>query len=105
MADSAVTAQPETRRFARLRDKPDPETKWECVHLPFSSPEKTERAYLLLKEFEGCWIKADAITVRLIEVRRPPDATLLAWNDSWHWCSMNVFFSLYLPLAEPSLPE
>lgn len=94
-------------RYTKLRDKPKPETKWELVHSPFSPPEETERAYLILKEFEGCWIKADAIGARLISIKRPPAWTLLAWNNSWHWCAMNVFFSLYLPLAEPdpSLPE
>ena len=89
-----------------LTEKPLPQSiEWYCVLKSHSPLNDVQEACAVLKKFEGYWIKADAIVCKLIEVKMPPGYTLVTWENNWHWCPLNICYSLFVPVGETHWPR
>lgn len=66
---------------------------------------QSQEAARFLKEYEGYFVRCDAIIVRLVRVKEPPEFSCVSINDNYFdYFSLGKVFDIYLPLPHP-LPE
>jgi len=72
---------------------------WERVLLNMDDKNKIEDSCVLLKYFEGCFIKIDGIICTLKYVKTPPSFSCVLFEGGGiQWFAFGSYFNIYLPL-------
>ncbi len=73
--------------------------EWERVLLKIGNKQKMEELCVLLKHFEGCFVKVDGIICKLKKVEIPPAWSCILFDDGGlQWFALGSYFDIYLPL-------
>ncbi len=94
------------RRYRKIRDKRFLEKirggPWECVLSRENDDKKVlEDSCILLKHFNGCFIKADGIICRLEEAKLSPAWSCILLDDGGiHLFTLGDYFNIYLPVKK-----
>ncbi len=72
---------------------------WERVLSRENNKQEIENSCILLKHFEGCFIKIDGIICTLEYVKTPPSwSCVLFEGGGMQWFAFGDYFDVYLPL-------
>lgn len=76
--------------------------QWECVLYRENTDKKVlEDSCILLKHFNGCFIKADGIICKLKEVKISPAWSCILLDDGGiHLFALGNYFNIYLPVKK-----
>ena len=91
------------QRYLKIKQIPEEkeqdEIRWEQVCKKGSPPPAD--AVALLREFEGCVVKADGVVCLLKKAAPPPRWICIAFDDGgMQWFSLGEYFNIYLPVAD-----
>ena len=102
----------ESPHFRRVETIEEAEAvqRWGCAMEKFTDADEGRRAYELLREFEGSYIRLDnAILCKLEKAKAPPSWTCVTWRNHWYWAALGIHYTVFLPIQEegygPEPPE
>ena len=95
----------ETRQYRKLYDEEEAKraTHWQPVVVRSEDREALCEVAEALKDFKGCFVKADAILTRLALVVPPPGFSLVVWGENWMWFRIGTCVAISLPCEDPGL--
>ncbi len=94
------------KRYRKIRSKrfleKIPNESWECVLYRENDDKKElENSCILLKHFNGCFIKADGIICKLEEVKISPAWSYILLDDGGiQGFALGNYFNIYLPIKK-----
>lgn len=100
--ENIMTAYQRHKKYRKIKSKRFFEQikviQWECVLSKTGSAEEIKKSYLLLKYFEGHFIRADGIICVLRELNITPLWSSILFDDGVQWSTLENYFNIYLPL-------